>query len=163
MKYLKNIWNNAKNFISIFSELFQAFIKFLYQFFQSKAVLIAENMFLRKQLAMSEERQVKPKRATNAIRIAMAWLSRLFDWKNALIVVKSETLIRWHRNLFKLFWKLKSQGGRPVIPEEILLIIKEMHRANPTWGQEIIANELELKLGIKVSPRTVEIKGVRVT
>ena len=112
-------------------------------------------MFLRKQLAMYEARKVKPKRATNAIRIAMTWLSRLFDWKNALIVVKPATLIRWHRYLFKLFWKLKSQGGRPTISEELQLIIRQMHRDNPTWGEERIANELELKLSIKVSPRTV--------
>ena len=124
--------NTIKNFLSIFSDLFQDFIKFLWQLCQSKASLAAENMFLRKQLAMYEERKVKPKRATNAIRIAMAWLSRLFDWKNALIVVKPATLISWHRNLFKLFWKLKSQGGRPVIPEELQLIIKQMHSDNPT-------------------------------
>ena len=151
----KNIWNNITNFFNIFSELFQDFIKFLCQFFQSKATLTAENMFLRKQLAMYEERKIKPKRATNAIRIAMAWLFRLFYWKNSLIAVKPETLIRWHCNLFKLFWKLKSKGGRSVIPEELQLIIRQMHRDNPTWGEERIANELKLKLGIRVSPRSV--------
>ena len=46
----------------------------------------------------------------------MVWLSWLFDWKNALIVVKPATLIHWHRNLFKLFWKLKSLGGPPCHP-----------------------------------------------
>ena len=125
IKLFDTTLKKIKSFLSIFSDRFQDIIKFLCQLCQSKAGLAAENMFLRKQLAMYEERKVKPKRATNAIRIAMAWLSRLFDWKNALIVVKPATLISWHRNLFKLFWKFKSQGGRLVIPEELQLIIKQ--------------------------------------
>ena len=78
MKFFATTLKKIKNFLSIFSDLFQDFIRFLCQLFQSKSALAAENMFLRKQLAMYEERKVKPKRATNAIRIAMAWLSRLF-------------------------------------------------------------------------------------
>jgi Homeodomain-like domain len=69
------------------------------------------------------------------------------------VIVKPETLIAWHRNGFKLFWKRKSRTGRPRIPAELRQLIAEMVRDNPTWGPARIADELVLKLGIKVSPR----------
>src|SRR3989442_151382 len=59
--------------------------------------LAAENLFLRKQLALYQERQVKPRRATNATRMALVWLSQCFDWRRALSIVKPETFIGWHR------------------------------------------------------------------
>jgi len=64
-------------------------------------MLAAENLFLRKQLALYQERQVKPRQATNAIRVAMVWLSRWFNWRSALRIVKPETFIRWHRQGFR--------------------------------------------------------------
>jgi hypothetical protein len=64
-------------------------------------------------------------------------------------------MIRWHRAGWKLFWCLKSQPGRPPIPKQIQALIRRMGRENPSWGEERIANELLLKLGIQVSPRTV--------
>ena len=86
----------------------------------------------------------------------MAALSRMFDWKNALIVVKPDTLIRWHRKGFRLFWRWKSRPkGRPTLPEELKKLIAEMAVANITWGEERIAHELLVKLGVRVSPRTV--------
>jgi transposase InsO family protein len=91
-----------------------------------------------------------------ATRIALALLSRLFDWRDALIVVRPETLIRWHHAGWKLFWRLKSRPGRPAIPLELQKLIRRMANENPTWGQERIANELLLKLGVHVSPRTVQ-------
>jgi putative transposase len=81
----------------------------------------------------------------------MNFLSRWFDWRGALVVVKPETLIFWHRRGFRLFWRWKSRPvGRPRLPKDI-----QMARNNPTLGEERIANELRLKLGIRVSPRTV--------
>ena len=71
------------------------------------------------------------------------------------MVVRPETMLRWHRAGWKLFWRLKSRPGRPPIPIEIQTLIRRMANENPTWGQERIANELRLKLGIQVSPRTV--------
>ena len=65
------------------------------------------------------------------------------------------TLIRWHRQAFRLFWRLKSWPGRPPIPPELRALIRKMAAENPSWGQERIANELLVKLGIRVSPRTV--------
>jgi putative transposase len=118
--------------------------------------LRAENLFLRKQLALYVERQVKPRRADDATRIALVALSRLIDWRHVLTVVKPETLGRWHRQGFQLFWRWKSQPrGRPRLPVDVRRLIGEMAEANRTWGEERIASELLLKLGIHVSPRTV--------
>jgi len=80
--------------------------------------LAAENLFLRKQLALYQERHVKPRRATNAIRIALVWLSQWFDWRPALAMVQPKTFIRWHRQAFRLLWRWKSRQGRPPIPTE---------------------------------------------
>ena len=86
----------------------------------------------------------------------MAALVRLFDWKNALVVVKPDTLVRWHRKGFRLFWRWKSRHkGRPPVPEELKKLIVEMARANVSWGEKGIAHELLVKLGVRVSPRTV--------
>jgi transposase InsO family protein len=129
--------------------------RFLRLWLRSPAQLAAENLFLRKQLALYQERHVKPRRATNATRLALVWLGQWFDWRQALSVVQPETFIRWHRQRFRLLWRWKSQPGRPPIPAELQALIREMARDNPTWGQERIANELLLKLGLRVSPRTV--------
>ena len=70
------------------------------------------------------------------------------------MVVRPETMIRRHRAGWKLFWRLKTGPGRPPIPLEIQALIRRANE-NPSWGQERIANELILKLGIQISPRTV--------
>jgi putative transposase len=71
----------------------------------SRAALAAENLFLRKQLALYEEGQVRPHRATDAVRFVMCALGRLFEWRSALRVVKPDTFTRWHRKGFRLFWR----------------------------------------------------------
>src|SRR5271165_6077721 len=78
--------------------------------------LEAEILFLRRQLAQYVERGAKPRRLDPVTRVRLALLSRFFDWHNALVVVRPETLIRWHRAGWRLFWRLKSQPGRPPIP-----------------------------------------------
>jgi putative transposase len=75
---------------------------------RSRTALAAENLFLRKQLTMFEERKVQPHRATDAVRFVMSALSRLFAWRGALRVVKPDTFVRWHRKGFRLFWRWKS-------------------------------------------------------
>jgi putative transposase len=123
---------------------------------RSHSQLAAENLFLRKQLALYVERQVKPRRADDPTRIALVALSWLIDWRHVLIVVKPATLIRWHRKGFRLFWRWKSKRrGRPRLPADLRRLIVEMASANRIWGEERIASELLLKLGIRVSPRTV--------
>jgi hypothetical protein len=121
----------------------------------SRARLAAENLFLRKQLALYLERHTKAKRPDPATRVALVLLSRLLDWRSMLTVVQPDTLIRWHRQGWRLFWRWKARPGRPPIPADLQRLIVTMARANPTWGEERIANELLLKLGLAVSPRTI--------
>jgi len=81
--------------------------------FRSSQSIQAENLFLRRQLALYIERGAKPRRIDAATRIALTVLSRLFDWRDALAVVSPATLIRWHRAGWRLFWRMKSRPGRP--------------------------------------------------
>lgn len=119
---------------------------------KTRSALVAENLFLRKQLAMFQERNIRPHRADDSARWLMACLGRLFDWRGALVVVKPDTLIRWHCRGFRLFWRWKSKPvGRPALPKNLQELIRKMAAENPTWGEEHIANELKLKLGIRVS------------
>ena len=130
-------------------------LNFLALCMKSRATLAAENPFLRKQLAFYQERKVVPRRFDNASRYLLVLLSRRFDWKDALVNVAPRTLIGWHRAGFRLFWRWKCRRGRPKLPAERRELIRQMARDNITWGEERIANELLLKLGIQISPRTV--------
>src|ERR1700730_10083293 len=121
----------------------------------SRSHLAAENLFLRKQLALSQERRVKPRRPDLATRLVLILLSRLLDWRALLTVVQPDTLIRWHRQGWRLLWRRKSRPGRPPIPGGVRRLIVRTAQANPAWGEERIANELLPKLGLAVSPRTV--------
>jgi hypothetical protein len=109
--------------------------------------LAAENLFLRKQLMLYQERHTKPRRTTNTTRLALVWLGRWFDWRQVLAIVQPATFLRWHRQGFRLSWRWKSRPGRPRIPAELQALIRQMARDNPTRGQERIANELLLKRG----------------
>ena len=129
--------------------------RFLWLCLRPPAVLAAANLFLRKQPALYRERGFKPRRASNTTRITLVWLGHWFDWRYALAVVQPATLIRWHRQGFRLFWRWKSAPGRPPIPPDLQALIRRMACENATWGEERIANELLLKLGLRVSPRTV--------
>jgi putative transposase len=76
--------------------------------------------------------------------------------QNHLVSITWTSLpIRWHRQGFRVFWRWTSRPGRPPIPADLQALIRRMARENPSWGQERIANELLLKLGLRVSPRTV--------
>ncbi len=82
----------------------------------------------------------------------MVFLGKFFDWRSALVIVKPDTLLRWHRNGFRLFWRWKSKPrGRPKLATELRELIWAMAADNPTWGEARIADELLLKLGILVS------------
>jgi len=129
--------------------------RFLRLGLRSPTALAAANLFLRTQLALYQERHVTPRRATDATRLALVWLGRWFDWRQALAVVQPATFLRWHRQGCRLFWRWKSTPGRPPIPADLQALIRRMARENPTWGEERIANELLVKLGLRVSPRTV--------
>ena len=123
--------------------------------FRSESSLAAENLFLRKQLAFYQERKIKPRRTSQSARVTLIFLSRWFNWRSALTVVTPRTFIGWQRKRFQLFWRKKCQAGRPRIPPDLQYLIRRMARENPSWGQERIANELLVKLGLRVSPRTI--------
>lgn len=102
---------------------------------RSRTSLVAENLFLRRQLAYYQEHKLRPQRLTDVARFTLLLWSRLFDWKSALVIVKPDTLIGWHRKGFKLFWRWKARPGRPSLPLEIRELIVRMAKENPTWAK----------------------------
>jgi len=155
---MRNVSGYMRHIIQLASMLLKLIVDavcYLGLCLRPSSTLAAENLFLRKQLALYQERQIKPRRATTATRIALVWLARWFDWRRALGIVKPETFIGWHRQGYRLFWRWKSKPGRPALPKDLRALIRRMALENPTWGQGRIANELLLKLGLRVSPRTV--------
>ena len=124
---------------------------------RSKPKLVIENALLRQQLIVLN-RSVKRPRMTHADRALIVLLvSRLQHWKDALLIVKPDTVLRWHRAGFRLFWKRKSRTNlrQPKLATETIVLIKEMAANNQLWGADRIRGEL-LKLGIKVAKRTVQ-------
>ncbi len=124
---------------------------------RSKPQLVAENLLLRHQLVVLN-RSVKRPRFTPADRgLFILLVSRLSSWKEALLIVKPETIVRWHRQGFQLFWKRKSRptASAPKIPLETIALVKEMAANNRLWGADRIQGEL-LKLNIKVAKRTIQ-------
>ena len=125
--------------------------------FRSRASLEAENLALRQQIIVLQ--RTAPKRLCfNTIdRMIFVSLYRLFpDLRDALAVVRPETVIRWHRARFRAFWRWRSRPrrGRPTVPLEIRQLIREMSLANPLWGAPRIHGEL-LKLGIAIGQTSV--------
>jgi hypothetical protein len=147
-------WRNFCSGFSTMGELLLDGLQFLRTISHSRAALAAEILFLRKQVAYYQDHRIRPRRLRDASRLCLLFWSRLFDWPAALVIVKA-SFLRWHRKGFKWYWRWKSRGGRPPLPKAIRQLIAHMVRENVTWGEERIANELSLKLGIYVSPRTI--------
>ena len=124
---------------------------------RSWADLLIENAMLRQQLIILN-RQVKRPLATNQYRLWMVLFARCTRfWKQALLVVQPDTVLRWHRDLFRFYWRWKSRKKtrKSRIASETVALIREMAENNRLWGAERIQGEL-LKLGIKVSKRTIQ-------
>jgi len=124
---------------------------------RSKSELVAENALLRQQLIILR-RQVKRPACTKTDRMLLVLLARIVrSWKQALLIVQPETLLRWHRLSFKLYWKYKSRAASlgPRISQETVALIQQMARDNRLWGAERIRGEL-FKLGIGVCKRTIQ-------
>ena len=117
--------------------------------------LAVENLVLRQQLAILKQRNPRP-RLTDTDRLFWVMFSRVWPgWREALHIVKPETVVRWHRQGYRYYWRWKSRHrGRPKVDPEIRGLIRRMCRANPLWGAPRIHGEL-LKLGIEVSETTV--------
>jgi putative transposase len=123
----------------------------------SRGDLVLENLVLRQQVAVLKRLKPQP-RIRPVDRLFWIAISRLWKgWKDALFLVQPQTVIRWHRKGFRLFWKCKSRHsakGRKTVSKEIKHLMLTMAEANPLWGAPRIHGEL-LKLGIDVSEKTV--------
>ena len=137
--------------------ILKAVLVFLRAMLILKIHLAVENLALRQQLAVCKQSVKRPKLRPRD-RVFWVWLSRLWpNWRSALAIVQPESVIRWHRLGFKLYWRWKSragQPGRPPIEREIRDLIRRMSLENPTWGAPRILSEL-LLLGYDVAEGTV--------
>ena len=123
-------------FVSLLFDLIQDAILFVLLGTRSSAALKAENIFLRKQLALYLERDMRPRRTSNATRLSLVLLSRLFTWRDALIIVKPRTFLGWHREGFRLLWRWKSRPrGRPRLPEKLQKLILQDGRGKSNVGR----------------------------
>src|SRR6266536_2634530 len=125
--------------------------------FRTRARMQIEILALRHQLAVLQRRK-KRVRLGAGDRLLWVILSRLWkQWRSAIVIVKPETVIAWHRKGFRLYWRWKSSRGkcgRPRVSLETRELIRQMSKANPLWGAPRIHGEL-LKLGIEISQATV--------
>ncbi len=125
--------------------------------FRNRAELAIGNLALRQQLAILIEKTKRPNLRPRD-RVFWVWLSRFWaNWRSALLVVQPDTVVRWHRQGFKLYWRWNPQTvkvGRPKIDLEIRRLIRRMAQENPSWGVPRIQSELAL-LGHTVSEATV--------
>src|SRR4029453_5330038 len=104
---------------------------------RSRAALQLELLALRHQLQVLERSRRGRPRLSRADRLLWVWLSRVWhEWRSALVVVKPETVIAWHRRGFRLLWTWKSRRrvGRPTVPADVRTLILTMSNANPLWG-----------------------------
>src|SRR5258706_1162365 len=121
---------------------------------RSRTDLLIKNALLRQQLIILK-RQVKRPQLTNPERFRLVFLSHFTKfWQQALHIIQPDTLIRWHQNLFRRYWRRKSQG-KPRIAAETIALIEKLAKENQLWGAERIRGEL-MKLGIEVSKRTIQ-------
>ena len=124
---------------------------------RNRSDLIVENALLRQQLIVLH-RQVKRPLLTQHERFRLVLLARFTRfWKQALHIVQPDTLLRWHRDLFRFYWRMKSKRkqSKPKIPPETIDLIRKMANENRLSGAERIRGEL-FKLGIKVCKRTIQ-------
>ena len=137
-------------------EILKAMLGALRSIVQSRAALLAENIVLRQQIIVLQRSVTKPRfRARDRAVLALA--ARLFSSTlNAVTIVRPETVVRWHRSLWRLIWRRRSQRpvGRPPADADLRTLIRRFWKENPLWGENRIAAELG-KLGYNVSPRTV--------
>jgi transposase InsO family protein len=124
---------------------------------RSKPELMAENAVLRQQLIVLRRSVKRPQLKWRDRLLLVFHASRVRSWKNVLLIVRPETLLRWHRALFRLYWRRKSEARsrQPRVPEATIALIRRMAQENRLWGAERIRGEL-LKLGIRVSKRTLQ-------
>ena len=125
--------------------------------FRSRVTLQAENAVLHHQVEILRRRAPRRVHVTRTDRLFFKLILRLWPKAAGLIrIVHPKTLVRWHREGFRLYWRWRSRkrGGRPKIPKEIRVLVRQMSTENPLWGAPRIHGEL-LKLGFDISQATV--------
>jgi putative transposase len=123
--------------------------------FRRRAVLELENLALRHQLHVLRRQRPGRLRLFAIDRLLWTWLYRLWPGcLDTMVLVKPATVVKWHRQGFRRFWRWRSRSGRPSVDREIRKLIREMSSANPLWGTPRLHGEL-LKLGIEISQATV--------
>ena len=125
---------------------------------RDREALVTENLLLRHRLGVL----TRPTRKRPGLRAGdkLFWVvarALCRDWRRHLVVVQPESVIRWHRQGWRLFWRRRSRGpiGRPRLSAEVRKLIATMAHDNPRWGSERIRGEL-LKLGLVVSKRSIQ-------
>jgi transposase InsO family protein len=125
---------------------------------RDRGALVAENLLLRHQLGvLTRPTRRRPRLRTRDKLFWVVARALCRDWHQHLVVVRPESVIRWHRQAWRLFWRWRSRGpiGRPRLSAEVRELIATMAHDNPRWGSERIRGEL-LKLGITVSKRSIQ-------
>jgi putative transposase len=126
---------------------------------RSKPELVLENALLRQQLIVLKRQVKRPKLTWRDRALLVLLVSKLRTWKNALVIVQPDTVLRRHRELFWRVWKRRSRSkgkrGRPLLTGEIVALIRRVAEENRTWGAERIRGEL-LKLGLRVSKSAIQ-------
>ena len=124
---------------------------------RTRTELIAENALLRQQLVILHP-QVERPTCTRTDRLLLLLLARAVgNWKQALYIVQPNTLLGWHRQAFRWYWRHRSKATsrNPRIAAETVALIETMACDHRLWGAERIRGEL-LKLGIRVSKHTIQ-------
>jgi hypothetical protein len=138
--------------------LLSALLRFVRAALRSRTTLALENAALRQQLTIYQRAQTRV-RLRAGDRVFWVVLRKLWTgWERALIVVRPETVIAWHRQGFRLFWRcrsLRGKVGRPRIPREYMAFIQRISSDHPEWGEDKIAEEFDAKFGIHNSASTI--------
>ncbi len=123
---------------------------------RSKSELIVENVFLRQQLIVLQRQTKRPVFTPRDRGLLVLLASRFPQWREALMIVKPDTLLGWHRRGFRLFWRYKSKARmpQPRVHEHVIALIHTMALDNRLWGSKRIREELR-KLGYGFTTRTV--------
>ena len=131
--------------------------RFFISLVASRAALGAENAFLRKQLAMYVERNARPRRSTDGEKLALVILARLFNWREALVIVTPRTFKSWQQAIERSFWQWISRprAGRPAVPLAVRQLVRRIARENPQWSCGEIARTAAVQLGVGVDEKTV--------
>ncbi len=124
---------------------------------RSRISLAAENAILRQQLAVLQRGRPRPW-LRPADRVLWIWLARHWSrWRQALVLIQPATVLRWHREGYRRYWRRRSGelGGRPRIPRSHISLIRRISSDHPEWGEDRIALELKAKLGVEHTPSTI--------